>query len=63
LPNIYGKRLREFCRNISKDKDIGRVVDAIKKLKMESGKASIEKSIKKAIHFYCFLDLSIIYFF
>jgi hypothetical protein len=65
LPRIYGRQLREFYKEFSKNKDIAGLVEQVKKIKMESGK--VEKAPaqkrpqalkKEDLHLICFDYLS-----
>jgi SNF2 family DNA or RNA helicase len=65
LPRIYGKELRDFYKGFSEDRDIGKLVDGVKKLKIESGKeerASSQKTSqplrREDLHLICFDYLS-----
>jgi len=65
LPRIYGKKLREFYKEFSGNKDIAGLVEKVKKIKMESGKEEEVPAQKRPqalekedLHLICFDYLS-----
>jgi SNF2 family DNA or RNA helicase len=65
LPRIYGRKLREFYKEFSGNKDIAGLVEKVKKIKMESGKdeeVPVQKRPqalrKEDLHLICFDYLS-----
>jgi SNF2 family DNA or RNA helicase len=65
LPRIYGRKLREFYKEFSGNKDIAGLVEKVKKIKMESGKDEEVPAQKKPqalrkedLHLICFDYLS-----
>jgi hypothetical protein len=65
LPRIYGRKLREFYKEFSGNKDIAGLVEEVKKIKMESGKDEEVPAQKRPqtlrkedLHLICFDYLS-----
>jgi hypothetical protein len=65
FPRIYGKKLREIYKEFSEERDIGKLVDGVKKLKTESGKEERTAPQKDSqhlrredLHLICFDYLS-----
>ena len=65
LPRIYGRKLREFYKEFSGNKDIAELVEKVKKIKMETGKdeeipaqKSPQALKKEDLHLICFDYLS-----
>lgn len=65
LPRIYGRKLREFYKEFSGNKDIAGLVEKVKKIKIESGKneeipaPKRPQALKKEdLHLICFDYLS-----
>jgi hypothetical protein len=65
LPRIYGKKLREFYKEFSGNKDIAGLVENVKKIRLESGKEEEvpaqkrPQTLKKEdLHLICFDYLS-----
>jgi SNF2 family DNA or RNA helicase len=65
LPRIYGRKLREFYKEFSANKDIAGLVEKVKKIRMESGKdeevplQKRPKALRKEdLHLICFDYLS-----
>ncbi len=65
LPRIYGRKLREFYKEFSGNKDIAGLVEKVKKIKMESGKDEEVPAQKRPqalrkedLHLICFDYLS-----
>ena len=65
LPRIYGRKLREFYKEFSGNKDIAGLVEKVKKIKIESGKDEEIPAQKRPqalrkddLHLICFDYLS-----